>query len=322
MFTRIPTFIPTNSLETVNEQPNAKKAEVKRTPYGIAQGRRKRVKAIQKRIATKQAEYNHCEEVPVISGRDSRSRAHTLLTPSHFHKLRNSKLFETRTTSPYTTPVQKAKIISKLNKKVGRLSEYSETTKPEGILHMETDLTQPTVHTRNRKLNDDIHNTQMKKQANKWLVTNMDSNPSTSLERIVIRSESIQETESLLKTPLPRDTQSSSRTLRSHYQDGEAGKNFKSKIPVRFPDIHENKRNTEGKLKNNSTKLATYLPPIMQNVHTRKNSPVKTGHVPQSILDYQSVVEQDFKRLGENLENTFKLLQQYIKTNTNLNATT
>lgn len=326
MFTRIPTFIPTESLETVNEQPSRK--EVKKATYSIGQGRRKRAKAIRKRIATKKDK--HCEELPVISCRESRARAHTLQTPTHFHKLRNSKLFESRTTSPYTTPVQKTKINSELNRRVRRITEHSNPMTVGDILSMGMDLTHeekeplthPTVHTRNRrKLADDMQDTQVKKQAKKWLHTQVDNNMDTNntsrtMERVTSRNESITDTESLIRTPLQFDIQSSLRS------DNEVSKMFKSKIPIRFPDIQENRRYiSESKVKHSPSKLTTHLPQIV-GLNSSKNLSDNSERVTQSILDYQSIVEQDFKRLGENLENTFKLLQQYIRCNTNVNAST
>ncbi|CAB3998348.1 Hypothetical predicted protein [Paramuricea clavata] len=332
MFTRIPTFIPTESLETVNEQSSRK--EVKKATYSVGQGRRKRAKAIRKRISTKKD--NHCEELPVISGRESRARAHTLQTPTHFHKLRNSKLFESRTTSPYTTPVQKTRINSELNRRVRRITEHSDPMTVGDILSMGMDLTHdeteplthPTVHTRNRrKLTDDTQDTQVKKQAKKWLHTQVDNNMDTNntsrtIERVTSRSESITDTESSLRTPLQLDIQSSLRSSSAHFHDNEVSKIFKSKIPVRFPDIQENRRYTaESKVKYSPSKLTTHLPQIV-GVNSSKNLPDNSERVTQSILDYQSIVEQDFKRLGENLESTFKLLQQYIRCNTNVNAST
>ena len=330
MFTRIPTFIPTESLETVDE--GSPRKEAKKATYSIGQGRRKRAKAIRKRIAAKKAENNHCGELPAISGRESRARADTLQTATHFHKLRNSKVFECRTTPPYTTPVQKEKIISELSRKARRISEYSDPMTVGSILNMETRLTHeeaepfthPTMYVRNRrKPVDDIQNTQVKKQAKNWLHAKENSTIDTSktFEGVVSRNESITDTESLIRTPFPTDIQSSLKSSSMHQHDNEVSRNFKSKIPVRFPDIQENKRYVESRVKYTPTKLTTQLPPII-SVNGGKNPSENPGHVPQSILDYQSIVEQDFKRLGENLENTFKLLQQYIKCNTSMDAAT
>lgn len=322
MFTRIPTFIPTVSLESSNKQPKPTKDE-KKANYGIGQGRRKRAKAIRKRTATKNVEESRCEELPAISDRHGRTRSNTLQTPSHCHKLRNNKLFESRIASPYTTPSHKAKIISELNRKAGRLPDRSKPKRD--IVSMETELsheerdvlTHPTMHTRNRrKLNDDIHDLQVKKQAKTWLYNqghnNMD-NTSRTLERgVVSRNESTTDNESLLKTPLLTDTRPS-----THHNDHEMSKNFKSKIPVRFPEIHENKRYVESRMKYSPNKLTTPLPPIA-NDNSTKIPPNTSGYVPKSIMDYQNIVKQDFQRLGEDLENTFKLLQQYIKCNANM----
>jgi hypothetical protein len=335
MFTRIPTFIPTASVETVNEQPSRRK-EAKNSTYGVGQGRRKRAKATRKRIAGKNTESNSFGQLPVISGRDSRARTHTLQTPTHFHKLRNSKVFQSRTASPYTTPTtpaQKERIISELNRKVRSISEYEDSMMLGSMSAMETELTQeqskllltqPTMYTRNRrKPIDDIHDTQVKKQAKRWVHAREDSNvdynnTSTTLERVV---ENLTDTESIIGTPLPSEIQSSLKSSSIHHYDNEVSKSFKSKIPVRFPDIQENKRYTESKAKYNGNKLTTHLPPIV-SVKSSKSTLDSPGNVTQSILDYQSIVEQDFKRLGENLENTFKLLQQYIKCSTNTGAST
>ena len=328
MFTRIPTFIPTVSLESSNEQPRPTKNE-KKANYGIGEGRRKRTKAIRKRIATKKVDESRCEELPVISDRHGRTRASTLQTSSHYHKLRNNKIFESRIASPYTTPSHKAKIISELNRKAERLPDYSEPKKDGDVVSMKTEfpheedvLTHATMHTRNRrKLNDDIHDILVKKQAKNWASNQADNNmdnSSRTLERgVVSRNESTTENESLLKTPLLTDTRPLSRTPNTHHNDHEMNKNFKSKIPVRFPEIHENKRYVESRMKYSPNKLTTQLPPIA-NDNGSKIPPNTTGHVPKSIMDYQSIVKQDFQRLGEDLENTFKLLQQYIKYNTNM----
>ena len=334
MFTRIPTFIATESVETVDEQPGRRK-EAKNSTYGIGQGRRKRAKATRKRIASKNTENNNFGQLPVISGRDSRARAHVLQTPTHFHKFRHSKVFESRTASPYTTPTtpaQKERIISELNRKVRKTSEYSEPMTIGSMSGMETELspkevkmplTQPIMYTRNRrKPVDDIQDTQVKKQTKKWFHTredhNVDNITSTTLECV---NENVLDTDSIIGTPLPSDIQSSLKSPGIHHYDSEVSKSFKSKIPVRFPDIQENKRYVEGRAKYNGNKHTTQLPPIV-GVNSSKTQFDNPGHVTQSILDYQSIVEQDFKRLGENLENTFKLLQQYIKCSTNTGAST
>ena len=334
MFTRIPTFIPTESAETVDEQPIRRK-EAQGTTYGFGQGRRKRAKAARKRITGKNTENNNFGQLPVISGRDSRARAHTLQTPTHFHKFRHSKVFESRTASPYTTPTtpaQKERIISKLNKRVRKTSEYSEPMTVGSMSGMETELsqkeltmplTQPIMYTRNKnKPVDDIQDTQVKKQTKKWLHTSEDDNAnnitSTTLECV---NENVLDTDSIIGTQLPSDIQSSLKSPSIHHYDCEGSKSFKSKIPVRFPDIQENKRYVESRAKDNGKKHTTQLPPIV-GVNSSKALFDNAGHVTQSILDYQSIVEQDFKRLGENLENTFKLLQQYIKCSTNMGAST
>ena len=335
MFTRIPTFIATESVETVDEQQNRRK-EAKSTTYGIGQGRRKRAKAARKRIAGKNTENNNFGQLPVISGRDSRARVHTLQTPTHFNKFRHGKVFESRTASPYTTPTtpaQKERIISELNRKVRKTSEYSEPMTVGSMSGMETELsqkeltmplTQPIMYTRNRKKPvDDIQDTQVKKQTKKWLHAreddNVDNITSATLECV---NENVLDTDSKIGTPLlPSDIQSSLKSPSIHHYDSEVSKSFKSKIPVRFPDIPENKRYVESRAKYNGNKHTTQLPPIV-GVNSSKALLDNPGYVTQSILDYQSIVEQDFKRLGENLENTFKLLQQYIKCSTNTSAST
>ena len=327
MFTRMPTFIPTVSLESSNEQPT--KDEKKAAYDGIGQARRKRTKATRKRIAAKQVDESRCGELPVISDRHGRTRGNTLQTPSHRHKLRNNKLFESRIASPYTTPSQKAKIISELNRKAGKLPGYWEPKEDGAIAGMETELpceerddvlTHPTMHTRNRrKLNDDIHNMLVNKQAKKWMHNRGDNNNDNTSSRalgsrVVSRNDSTTDTESLMKTPLLADIRPLSRTPNTH--DHETSKNFKSKIPIRFPEIHENKRFAESRMKHSHNQLTTPLPPIA-NENGCKLSSDSTGNVTKSIMDYQSIVKQDFQRLGEDLENTFKLLQQYIKCNAN-----
>ena len=327
MFTRIPTFIPTESLETVNEQPRSKRETTKAT-YGNGQGRRRRAKTIRKRTSSKNIEDSHCEELPVIPGRESRAGEHKLQTPTHFHKLKKTKLFESRTTFPYTTHGQKERIITEINKKQGRTFDTMKGSRNSG---METELnneeadiiTHPTVHTRNRrKINDDFQNGHSNKHVKTWfhnqVSNNMDYYPSRTNERIHSRNESITDVESV-RTPLPLDTQTSFRSLSTNHND-EVAKNFKSKIPIRFPDIQENKRYTESRTKDSPNKLNTTFPPIIC-ANSSKTSSKSTGHVAQSIMDYQGMIEQDFKRLGENLENTFKLLQQYIKCN-NTNSKT
>ena len=328
MFTRIPTFIPSEGLEAVNEQPIPRK-EAKKSSYGVGQARRKRTKAIRKRVGVKKPDDDHCEELPVISGRDSRT--HKLQTPTRFSKLRSSKLFESRTPAPYSPPFQREEVNSELSRRVRKTSEHSNpktagavSSIGKGLSDEREMFTYPTVHTRSRrKLTDDAHDTRVKKQAKQWPynqeeATRMDTSSKILEYSPLSKGEGASSGES--RTPSLIENQLPFKGPRQNPHESDVSKSFKSKIPVRFPEIQENKGFQESRVKYSPNKQSTTLPPIV-NPNCSKGSPDQPGHVTKATLyDYQNIVEQDFKRLGENLENTFRLLQQYIKCNTNTNT--
>lgn len=325
MFTRVPTFIPTSSIPTTSTDQSRNVKEKTRTEKAKttyiktqepASRRRKRTIKLRKRLATKKSEDSGYvgDMLPIINqNTEEDSKIQTLQTPSHHPESRNTKLTDmSRATTPevllpYTmTEIKKNKCEKNDSRLLKQLHEHSPTsetgrrndeiTEQEMILRQGTEmLTQPRLHKRNgRKITEDMthHDIKTKRHA-KNEFANLEGSESMGNVNITTKSKPVM-----------------NRLDRLHRHEVD-GANFRSKIPVRFPGIQANKRhNSNIKMNEAPMKLEHSLPPIY-NVNYQKMTD-NSGQVTQSILDYQNKLEKDFQRLGENLENTFKLLHRYI----------
>ena len=308
MFTRVPTFIPTSSAN--NE---ARNTTVKKEVTHIAERQepasrriRKRTKTTRKRLPTKNSEVNVWNQLPVIDKNSNEVFAEeNSPTPSYFmRESRKSKIMENngaKSAMLSSSVVTRRGLVrersemsagSKMMEDLARNDvEHSDKITEESYIINAEMLTHARLHKRNRrKFSEDNHyDIQTKRHAN---------NDCGELEA--------------RKTLENSKTKSQSSLNKLHRCEVKGARPFRSKIPVRFPEIQENKRNLQWTFPQVLPKPDISLPPINDDRKNLRHAN-SSEQVTQSIQDCRNMLEKDFQRLGKNLENTFKLLHRYIE---------
>lgn len=316
MFTRVPTFIPTSSAnnETRNTTVKSRSVETEEvtriaaTREPVLRRIRKRTKTTRKRLPTKNSEVNVGNRLPVIGKNSNRvSAEENLPTPSYQRESRKSKIMAKNCAksamllSPVVTRRTLARERSEMcGRKMDEQAADSPVNDVEQSDKMITEesyiidaemLTHARLYKRNRRkfIEDNHYDIQTKRHAR---------NDCGDLET--------------RKTVGNNKAKAISSSNRFHRYEVEGARPFRSKIPVRFPEIQENKRNLQGTFPQVLSKPDISLPPIDDDwKNTRQAS--NSEQVTQSIQDCRNMLEKDFQRLGKNLENTFKLLHRYIE---------
>lgn len=302
MFTRVPTFIPNESVGNEEWRLATSKSRKRAS-------QRERLRRAQN-CGTTETSRNR---VPPLILPSNRAEVKTAQEKSNTNFQLNSKQRneERGIVSYYAAKKhnEKEQIISELNKKAQRIAKYNEHSNVPNMnkrsLHNEkVFFTQPSIYTRqNKRFQQEITNY----KAVEYCVPRKTLEGKTNQNEV---DESIlYDNKSSMVSPLPNYVQTNSN---AHESSKKRERYFKSKIPIRFPEIRENKR-VNPKKKNihrkNEQTDTIFLPVI--KVKSSKSS--GDGAMTQSIADCQNMIKKDFKRLGENLESTFKLLQRYIE---------
>ena len=322
MFTRVPTFIPTSpvSKETRKVNIKARNGTVETSCITTQEPntrRRKRTNTLRKRSQTRKSEdVGHVyDQLPLIYQNTSIDiPAPISETSTNLWELNGTGLNDSRTKSPLILSLHTTKTKERSNGKIkndAKIVEQQEHLPGKNMYgtareKINTDvtvsqesemLTHPRLHKRiRRKFTEETHKIHTRSYANHDLknVTN----------REVVRSVTIS----------TKSKSATNRLDRLRRREIEGTKNFQSKIPVRFPAIQENKRYSSNESEKVSSNSVISLPSICDESYPKMAD--NSGQVRQSILNYKNKLEKDFQRLGENLENTFKMLNQYIERST------